>query len=69
MYNLRGFGVHPKVKFRPKMFIGFPTEDVNEWLLQFERYSKFYSWSNQKRLNAISLLLGGSCTRLVLYFA
>ena len=46
--------------FKPKMFNGFPTEDVNEWLLQFERYSKFYSWSNQKRLNAISLLLGGS---------
>ena len=27
--------------FKPKMFIGFPVEDVNEWLLQFERYSKF----------------------------
>ena len=46
--------------FKPKMFNGFPSEDVNEWLHQFERYSKFYSWSNPKRLNAISLLFGGA---------
>ena len=48
--------------FKPKMFNGFPTEDVNEWLLQFERYSKFYGWSNSKKLNALSLLLGGSAS-------
>ena len=46
--------------FKPKMFNGFPSEDVNEWLHQFERYSKFYNWSNPKRLNAISLLFGGA---------
>ena len=46
--------------FKPKIFNGFPSEDVNEWLHQFERYSKFYNWSNLKRLDAISLLFGGS---------
>ena len=45
--------------FKLKLFNGFPSEDVNEWLHQCERYSKFYSWSNPKRLYAISMHFGG----------
>ena len=46
--------------FRQPPFHGFPNEDVNEWLLKFERLSKFYGWSNAKKLGALPLLLGGT---------
>ena len=46
--------------FKPRSFNGFPNEDVNEWLSKFDRFAKFYNWSNAKRLGAIALLLEGS---------
>ena len=46
--------------FKHPMFNGLPNEDVNEWLAKFDRLSKFYSWSNAKKLGALPLLLGGS---------
>ena len=46
--------------FKQPPFHGFPNEDVNEWLLKYERISKFYNWSNAKKLGALPLLLGGT---------
>ena len=46
--------------FKPRPFSGSPSEDVNEWLSKFERFSRFYSWSNAKKLGAVSLLLDGA---------
>ena len=46
--------------FKQRPFNGFPNEDVNEWLSKFERFAKFYNWSNAKKLGAIALLLEGS---------
>ena len=45
--------------FKPRSFSGLPSEDVNEWLGKFERFSKFYNWSNAKKLGALTLLLEG----------
>ena len=45
--------------FKPRPFNGLPNEDLNEWLMKFERFAKFYNWSNAKKLGAISLLLDG----------
>ena len=45
--------------FKPRPFSGLPIEDINEWLMKFERFAKFYSWSNAKKLGAMILLLDG----------
>ena len=45
--------------FKPRSLSGLPSEDVNEWLGKFERFSKFYNWSNAKKLGALTLLLEG----------
>ena len=45
--------------FKQPPFNGLPNEDVNEWLAKFDRLSKFYSWSNAKKLGALPLMLGG----------
>ena len=39
--------------FKQPPFNGLPNEDVNEWLAKFDRLSKFYSWSNAKKLGAL----------------
>ena len=46
--------------FRQAPFCGGPNENVHEWLTKFERLSKFYNWSNAKKLGALPLLLGGT---------
>ena len=46
--------------FRQAPFCGGPNENVNEWLTKFERLSKFYNWSNAKKLGALPLLFGGT---------
>ena len=43
--------------FKPRPFSGLPSEDINEWLMKFERFVKFYNWSNAKKLGAMTLLL------------
>ena len=45
--------------FKPRPFSGLPSEDINEWLMKFERFAKFYNWSNAKKLGAMTLLLDG----------
>ena len=45
--------------FKQPPFNGLPKEDINEWLAKFDRLSKFYSWSNAKKLGALLLMLGG----------
>lgn len=45
--------------FRPKTFSGLGYDDVTDFISKFERYCKFYNWSNAKRLAAISLLFEG----------
>lgn len=45
--------------FRPKTYSGFSHEDVTDFIERFERYAKFYNWSNNKKLSAISLLFEG----------
>ena len=45
--------------FRPKSFSGLSYEDVTDFIERFERYSKFYSWTNAKKLLAIALLFEG----------
>ena len=45
--------------FKPRPFNGSPNEDLNEWLMIFERFTKFYNWSNAKKLSVILLLLDG----------
>ena len=44
--------------FRPKSFSGLSYEDVTDFE-RFERDSKFYSWTNEKKLSAIALLFEG----------
>ncbi len=46
--------------FQLRQFNGLPNEDINEWLSRFEALAKFNNWSNAKRLNAVSLSLGGA---------
>ena len=46
--------------FKHPMFNGHPNEDVYEWLAKFDRISKFYNWSNAKKLGAVPLFLGVS---------
>ena len=45
--------------FRPKSFCGLSYEDVTDFIERFERYSKFYSWTNAEKLSAIALLFEG----------
>ena len=45
--------------FKPRPFTGTLSEDVNEWLAKFDRFAKFYSWTNAKKLGAIVLLFEG----------
>ena len=45
--------------FCPKRFSGLSYEDVTDFIERFERYSKFYGWTNAKKLSAIALLLEG----------
>ncbi len=45
--------------FKQPTFSGLPNEDVNEWVIKFDRLSKFYNWSNAKKLGALPLLLSG----------
>ena len=45
--------------FKPRAFSGALHEDVQEWLAKFERFAKFYSWGNVKKLSVIVLLLEG----------
>ena len=42
--------------FKPRPFTGALSEDVNEWLAKFERFARFYSWGNAKKLGAMVLL-------------
>ena len=45
--------------FKPRSFTGLPNEDIKEWLEKFDRFARFYNWSNAKKLGAIALLLDG----------
>ena len=45
--------------FKPRPFSGFQNEDVNKWVSRFQRFGKFYHWSNNKKLGAIGILLEG----------
>ena len=45
--------------FKPRPFTGALSEDVNEWLAKFDRFAKFYNWTNAKKLGAIVLLFEG----------
>ncbi|XP_028417213.1 uncharacterized protein LOC114541496 [Dendronephthya gigantea] len=45
--------------FRPKSFSGFSYEDITDFIERFERYSKFYNWTNAKKLSALMLLFEG----------
>ena len=45
--------------FKPRPFTGTLSEDVNEWLAKFDRFAKFYNWTNAKKLGAIVLLFEG----------
>ncbi len=46
--------------FKPRPFSGLQSEDVNEWLSKFERFAKFYNWSNARKLGALGLLFEGA---------
>ena len=46
--------------FKPHPFSGLPSEDINEWLMKFERFVKFYNWPNAKKLVAMTLLVDGN---------
>ena len=37
----------------------FPQQDLREWIKKFEQISKFYSWSNARKINVIPLALSG----------
>ena len=45
--------------FKPRSFTGLPNEDIKEWLEKFDRFARFYNWTNAKKLCAIALLLDG----------
>ena len=45
--------------FKQPPFSGYQTEDVNEWIAKFNRLTRFYRWSNAKKLGALQLLLNG----------
>ncbi len=45
--------------FRPKTFSGLGYDDVTDFISKFERYCKFYNWSDAKKLAPISLLFEG----------
>ena len=45
--------------FKQPPFSGFQNEDVNEWVVKFNRLARFYGWGNAKKLSALPLLLNG----------
>ena len=45
--------------FKLPTFHGFPQQDVREWIKKFEQISKFYGWSNARKINVIPLALDG----------
>ena len=45
--------------FKLPTFDGFPQQDVREWIKKFEQISKFYGWSNARKINVIPLALDG----------
>ena len=45
---LEGTGQASLFKHRP--FSGLLSDNINEWLVKFERYAKFCNWSNAKKL-------------------
>ena len=45
--------------FKLNTFHGFQHEDVKEWIEKFEQISKFYGWSNARKINIIPLALDG----------
>ena len=45
--------------FKPRPFTGALREDVNEWLVKFDRFAKFSNWNNVKKVGAMVLLFDG----------
>ena len=45
--------------FRPTSSSGLSYDDVNDLIERFERYSKFYVWTNARKLSAVALLFEG----------
>ena len=45
---------------RLKPFLGSSSEDIDEWMEKFERFAKFSSWKDDKKVGALPLMLDGA---------
>ena len=45
---------------RPKPFLGSSNEDIVKWMEKFERFAKFSSWKDDKKVGALPLMLDGA---------
>jgi len=50
-------------KLLPEYFTGNGTQDVDDWIKQFDRYQKMHEWTDKKAMSIFTIVLQGRALR------